>query len=103
MDRDLQEGTQVRRQGELETLLASALEILLPTRPEAATADRDFWHSTTEPEAKKAEFLKAGADHRGKRVTNEQEAACPLICSRRRMSTTALRPAACIWKSMRNW
>jgi hypothetical protein len=46
-----------------------------PTRPEAATAARDFWllYNRTR-EAKKAEFLKAGKDHRGKRVTNEQEA-----------------------------
>jgi hypothetical protein len=47
-----------------------------PTRPEAATAARDFWllYNRTR-EAKKAEFLKAGADHRGKRITNEQEAS----------------------------
>jgi len=46
-----------------------------PTRPEAATAARDFWHLYNRTrEAKKAEFLKAGEDHRGKRVTNEQEA-----------------------------
>jgi hypothetical protein len=46
-----------------------------PTRPEAATAARDFWllYNRTR-EAKKAEFLKAGKDHRGKRVSNEQEA-----------------------------
>jgi len=46
-----------------------------PTRPEAGTAARDFWllYNRTR-EAKKAEFLKAGKDHRGKRVTNEQEA-----------------------------
>ncbi len=76
------------------------LEILtFPTRPEAATAARDFWHLYNRTrEAKKAEFLQAGKDHRGERVTNEQEAACPRICSRRKMSTTALRPAACIWR-----
>jgi hypothetical protein len=46
-----------------------------PTRPEAATAARDFWllYNRTR-EAKKAEFLKAGEDHRGKKVTNEQDA-----------------------------
>ena len=46
-----------------------------PTRPEAATAARDFWllYNRTR-EAKKAEFLKAGKDHRGKSVANEQEA-----------------------------
>jgi hypothetical protein len=46
-----------------------------PTRPEAATAARDFWllYNRTR-EAKKAEFLKAGEDHRNKRVANEQEA-----------------------------
>jgi hypothetical protein len=46
-----------------------------PTRPEAATAARDFWHLYNRTrEAKKAEFLRAGKDHRGKRITNEQEA-----------------------------
>jgi len=47
-----------------------------PTRPEAATAARDFWllYNGTR-EAKKAEFLKAGKDHRGKKVTSEQEAS----------------------------
>jgi len=46
-----------------------------PTRPEAAPAARDFWlfYNRTR-EAKKAEFLKAGKDHRGKKVTSEQEA-----------------------------
>jgi hypothetical protein len=46
-----------------------------PTRPEAATAARDFWllYNRTR-EAKKAEFLKAGKDHRGKKVTTEQDA-----------------------------
>jgi len=46
-----------------------------PTRPEAAPAARDFWmfYNRTR-EAKKAEFLKAGIDHRGRKVTNEQEA-----------------------------
>ncbi len=45
------------------------------TRPEAAAAARDFWmfYNRTR-EAKKAEFLKAGRDHRGKKVTREQEA-----------------------------
>jgi hypothetical protein len=48
----------------------------LPTRPEAATAARDFWllYNRTR-EAKKVEFLKAGKDHRGKSVGNEQEAS----------------------------
>ena len=46
-----------------------------PTRPEAATAARDFWHLYNRTrEAKKAEFLKAGEDHRGKKVTTEQDA-----------------------------
>jgi hypothetical protein len=47
-----------------------------PTRPEAATAARDFWllYNRTR-EAKKAEFLKAGKDHRGKRVAGEQDAS----------------------------
>jgi hypothetical protein len=46
-----------------------------PTRPEAATAARDFWmfYNRTR-EAKKAEFLKAGKDHRGRKVTSEQDA-----------------------------
>ncbi len=46
-----------------------------PTRPEAAPAARDFWmfYNRTR-EAKKAEFLQAGKDHRGKRITDEQEA-----------------------------
>jgi hypothetical protein len=46
-----------------------------PTRPEAASAARDFWmfYNHTR-EAKKAEFLKAGRDHRGKKVTTEQDA-----------------------------
>jgi hypothetical protein len=46
-----------------------------PTRPEAAAAARDFWmfYNRTR-EAKKAEFLKAGKDHRGKKVTTEQDA-----------------------------
>ena len=46
-----------------------------PTRPEAAPAARDFWmfYNRTR-EAKKAEFLKAGNDHRGRKVTSEQEA-----------------------------
>jgi hypothetical protein len=46
-----------------------------PTRPEAAPAARDFWlfYNRTR-EAKKAEFLKAGKDHRGKKVTSEQDA-----------------------------
>jgi hypothetical protein len=46
-----------------------------PTRPEAAAAARDFWmfYNRTR-EAKKAEFLKAGKDHRGKKVTSEQDA-----------------------------
>jgi hypothetical protein len=45
------------------------------TRPEAAAAARDFWmfYNRTR-DAKKAEFLKAGRDHRGKRVTTEQDA-----------------------------
>jgi len=45
------------------------------TRREAATAARDFWvfYNRTR-EAKKTEFLKAGTDHRGKKVTTEQEA-----------------------------
>jgi hypothetical protein len=46
-----------------------------PTRPEAATAARDFWmFYNRSREAKKAEFLKAGRDHRGRKVTSEQEA-----------------------------
>ncbi len=46
-----------------------------PTRPEAATAARDFWHLYNRTrEAKKTEFLKAGEDHRGKKVTTEQDA-----------------------------
>jgi hypothetical protein len=46
-----------------------------PTRPEAATAARDFWmfYNRTR-EAKKTEFLQAGEDHRGKKVTTEQDA-----------------------------
>jgi hypothetical protein len=46
-----------------------------PTRPEAAPAARDFWmfYNRTR-EAKKVEFLTAGKDHRGKKVTTEQEA-----------------------------
>ena len=46
-----------------------------PTRPEAAPAARDFWlfYNRTR-EAKKAEFLKAGKDHRGRKVMSEQEA-----------------------------
>jgi FAD/FMN-containing dehydrogenase len=46
-----------------------------PTRPEAAAAARDFWmfYNRTR-EAKKTEFLKAGKDHRGKKVTSEQDA-----------------------------
>ena len=46
-----------------------------PTRPEAAIAARDFWmfYNRTR-EAKKAEFLKEGKDHRGKKVTTEQDA-----------------------------
>ena len=45
------------------------------TRPEAAAAARDFWmfYNRTR-EAKKAEFLKAGKDHRGKKITTEQDA-----------------------------
>jgi hypothetical protein len=45
------------------------------TRPEAAPAARDFWmlYNRTR-EAKKAEFLKVGRDHRGKKVTSEQDA-----------------------------
>jgi hypothetical protein len=45
------------------------------THPEAATAARDFWlvYNRTR-EAKKAEFLKAGKDHRGKKVKTEQDA-----------------------------
>ena len=45
------------------------------TRREAATAARDFWvfYNRTR-EAKKAEFLKAGTDHRGKKVKTEQDA-----------------------------
>ena len=46
-----------------------------PTRPEAAAAARDFWmfYNRTR-DAKKAEFLKAGRDHRGKKVTSERDA-----------------------------
>ena len=46
-----------------------------PTRPEAAAAARDFWmfYNRTR-EAKKTEFLMAGRDHRGKKVTTEQDA-----------------------------
>ena len=46
-----------------------------PTRPEAAAAARDFWmfYNRTR-EAKKAEFLKEGKDHRGKKVLTEQDA-----------------------------
>jgi len=46
-----------------------------PTRPEAAAAARDFWmfYNRTR-EAKKAEFLKKGKDHRRKKVTSEQDA-----------------------------
>jgi hypothetical protein len=46
-----------------------------PTHPEAAPAARDFWmfYNRTR-EAKKAEFLRAGRDHRGRKVTSEQEA-----------------------------
>ena len=46
-----------------------------PTRPEAAAAARDFWmfYNRTR-EAKKTEFLMAGRDHRGKKVTSEQDA-----------------------------
>ena len=46
-----------------------------PTRPEAAAAARDFWmfYNRTR-EAKKVEFLKAGKDHRGKKVLTEQDA-----------------------------
>ncbi len=46
-----------------------------PTRPEAATAARDFWmfYNRTR-EAKKAEFLNSGVDHRGKKITNDQDA-----------------------------
>jgi hypothetical protein len=75
-----------------------------PTRPEAAAAARDFWmfYNHTR-EAKKAEFLKAGKDHRGKKVTTEQEAGIALISTPRKTFTTASRPAACIWISTRNW
>ena len=46
-----------------------------PTRPEARAAARDFWmfYNRTR-EAKKTEFLKAGKDHRGNKVTSEQDA-----------------------------
>jgi hypothetical protein len=46
-----------------------------PTRPEAAPAARDFWmfYNRTR-EAKKVEFLKAGIDHRRRKVTSEQDA-----------------------------
>ena len=46
-----------------------------PTRPEAAAAARDFWmfYNMTR-EAKKAEFLRARKDHRGKKVSSEQQA-----------------------------
>ena len=48
---------------------------IFPTRPEAAAAARDFWmfYNRTR-EAKKTEFLMAGRDHRGKKVTTEQDA-----------------------------
>ena len=75
-----------------------------PTRPEAATAARDFWHLYNRTrEAKKAEFLKAGEDHRGKRVATKQDAGQPHTCSPRRTSTTGSRPAACIWRFTPNW
>jgi hypothetical protein len=74
-----------------------------PTRPEAAAAARDFWmfYNRTR-EAKKAEFLKAGKDHRGKKVSSGRP-GLPLISTRRRKSTTGSRPAGCIWRSTRSW
>jgi hypothetical protein len=45
------------------------------TRPEAATAARDFWTFYNQArETKKAAFLAAGTDHRGKKVTTEKDA-----------------------------
>jgi hypothetical protein len=46
-----------------------------PTRPEAKAAARDFWMFYNQTrEAKKLEFLRAGEDHRGKKIMSEQDA-----------------------------
>jgi hypothetical protein len=46
-----------------------------PTRPEAKAAARDFWMFYNQTrETKKPEFLRTGQDHRGKKITSEQDA-----------------------------
>ena len=77
---------------------------IFPTRPEAAAAARDFWmfYNRTR-EAKKAEFLMAGRTIAARKSRPSKTPALPLTFSLKKMSTTGSRPAACTWRSTRNW